>query len=484
MPLLLVLLLCLLPTPALASSQADEVFRLLQRLAHILMPQPRSTPVTYYVAPGGSNANSCETARTNAVSSAKATMNGSTGGISCLHSGETLVLKDGIYKEQLADSASGEHLGTTRPPSGTSWSAPTIITAEHVGKASLQLPTGGNHVVSFGLADTRYISVEGLVLDGTGHGACVWIGPASPIRMQQNLIKRCGGNGIYVDITTGVELIDNVIEDVGMEHSAPPGTHAIYFVGSSGLIRGNTIRGCPFFGIHLTSEHGGLYDNVIEQNRVTGCNQAGIVSQGGRTVIRNNLLHNNGIGLQCQGNTTQQWYGNTVIGYHLSDDNPDNYGILDLTNGCDFRNNLILGQRATSLKSYIYATHGNPTLQGNLCDNPGERCQILIPAGTVVVKNAAQGDFTLVTGSAAIDRGVALPDTLPTDYVGRAQGPTWDIGAYAYTTEGPPIPPDPVPPDPPTPGPRPLLVLQCEGSITAVPGVQQLRCVEQREGRR
>jgi Right handed beta helix region/Bacterial Ig domain len=445
-----------------ASPQAEEVFNLLQQLIRVL--QPRSTPSVFYVAPGGNNGTSCDGARNPATP--KQTINGASGGIACLASGDTLVLGDGLYPEQLGDYADDEHKGVTRPPSGSSWSAPTTIKAANAGKATLQLPDHANHIMSFGLADTRYISVEGLILDSRGYGACVWIGPASPIRMQGNTVRRCGKNGIYVDTTSGVELIGNTIEDVAMQEVQEPGTHAIYFVGSHGIIRGNTVRGgCPFFGIHLNSEYGGISSNLIEQNRVTGCHHAGILNQGNNTLIRNNLLHNNGVGLQCHGGQDKKWYGNTIIGYKIAPNNPDTYGILDLAGGCDYRNNLILGQRVTDWKSYIYSPGGQyGTLQGNLCDNPGEKCQHFVGHGTRVVTDAAKGDFTLVAGSAAIDKGVALPDTLPTDFTGRAQAPTWDVGAYAYGSAGPPPAGDTTPPTAVITSPSPGA--QVSGTIT------------------
>jgi hypothetical protein len=59
-----------------------------------------SEAVTYFVSKTGSNGNSCATAQSGG-SSGKLTLNGSTGGISCLSAGDTLVVQDGVYNEQI-----------------------------------------------------------------------------------------------------------------------------------------------------------------------------------------------------------------------------------------------------------------------------------------------------------------------------------------------------------------------------------------------
>ena len=227
--------------------------------------------------------------------------------------------------------------------------------------ATLNKPSSTvNYVVFLAHPTTQYITIEGLVLDGRGHGDCVWIGPSSHLRLTGNIIKNCGGNGIFGSVDdqdqggSDHQITHNEIFNIALDHAAPPGMHAIYHTGNHSRIAHNFMHEpCPFYGIHLTSEHGGLHDNVIEHNRVRGCHQQGIVNQGSRTVVRNNLLENNGIGISCNGSAEQAVLHNTIYGWHPSPFSADNYGILDMTGGCTIAHNLILKQDDVSYLNAI-----------------------------------------------------------------------------------------------------------------------------------
>ena len=435
MPVMPVILLLLL-LPALALAQPAR-------------PRPRTVPVVYHVSTSGDDARTCVQAQNPAT--AKRTVNA---GLACLAGGDTLSIGDGTYSEHIGDTPS-ETPGAVRPPAGLSWEQPTVIKALHPRKATLNKPQAHvNYVVFLAHPTTQYVSIEGLVLDGRGHGDCVWMGPSSHLRLTGNIITNCGGNGIYGSVDdqdqggSDHQITHNEIFNIALEHPGPPGMHAIYHTGNHSRIAHNWIHEpCPFYGVHLTSEHGGLHDNVIEHNRVRGCHQQGIVNQGARTVIRNNLLENNGIGISCNGSAEQAVLHNTIYGWHPSAFNPDNYGILDMTGGCTIAHNLILKQDDVSyLRRYIYATVGTPQLSGNLCDavHP-QNCQITVPPGSVVVRDGAAGDLRLRAGSPAIDRVPPLA-AVPTDYVSvaRPQGSAADIGAYEGT--GGVIPPIEPPP--------------------------------------
>ena len=142
------------------------------------------------------------------------------------------------------------------------------------------------------------------------------------------------------------------------------------------VIRGNYIHApCPFYGIHATSEHGGVHTNVIENNRVVGCDQAGIYSQGRDTVIRNNLSENNCIGVYLSSAPTLV-ANNTIFGTHTAPLCSDAYGIFDKSSGSTLVNNLILQQHM-----YVYSMNTQPTMATNLCDAPG--CQLQASASAV-----------------------------------------------------------------------------------------------------
>ena len=229
---------------------------------------------------------------------------------------------------------------------------------------------------SFSAGQTRAISVlKGLVIDSRGHGTCVWLGPGNHLRLKDNVIKNCSGNGVYgavADDKSGgqdLQVIGNEIFNIAVGKTGPPGAHAIYWTANHGLIRGNYVHApCPFYGIHASSELGGLHDNVIENNRVAGCGQAGIMNQGGRSVLRNNLLESNGIGMQCNGSGDQSVYNNTVFGWANTAQNGDNsYGILDLSSGCRITNNLVLQQRDISGSRAISTPQAAPHSVQTIC---------------------------------------------------------------------------------------------------------------------
>lgn len=446
-------------------------------------------PQTYYVSPQGQNTNTCASAKRGG-SAAKRSLNGADAGIACLHAGDTLIVEDGTYAEQISDTLDSEHPGTTRPPAGTP-GAYTTIKAANARKAILTKPAPGppvNHVVM--LAFTSYVAIEGFVLDSRGHGACVWLGPSSYLRLRNNLITNCGGNGIYADHSNdengkGYEILDNEIVNVSMEYTTHPGAHAIYNIGREGRTAGNYIHGqCPFYGIHFNSETGGIYANVIENNRVVHCGQAGILNQGADTIVRNNLVESSGVGIQCNGSPRQAVLNNTIYGWWQSPQGgDDSYGILDLTDGCQMANNIILQQRdVSSVPRYIYAMRGHYSGQHNLCDGVyPQHCQQHTSDANAVLIHPAQGDLRLKDGSPALDAGMTLTQ-VPTDRngVSRPQHHAYDLGAYEGVGSTPPIPPEP---EPPEPGPRPPLVLTCAGEIGAVPGSISLECRPKEGGR-
>ena len=348
------------------------------------------------------------------------------------------------YHEQIADVAGDETPNTIRPPSGLSWSQPTTIKAANPRKAILdkpQAPHPYTYVVFLGRADTRYISIEGLALDGRGHGTCVWVGPSSHIRLKNNVIRNCGSHGVFGSVADDgsgcqdMQLLDNEIANVATEQGGPPGSHAIYFTGNNSVMRGNALHGCPFYGVHATSEHGGVHSNIIENNRVVGCRNAGIYSQGHTTIIRNNLLEQNCISIYLASGPTLVAH-NTIFGTTPCS---DSYGILDSSGGSTLVNNLILQQQLP-----LYSTKTQPTMSTNLCDGPG--CQLQASASSVVVDGPG-GNLTLVAGGPAVGTGTTVAQ-VPTDRLGvpRPQGSAVDIGAYEWTGTAPPTEPPPIQP--------------------------------------
>src|SRR5262245_36182912 len=80
---------------------------------------------TYYVSPSGNDANACATAKQRATS-AKRTLQA---GCTCLAPGDTLVVEDGQFHEQIASVANEESPTPCIPPAGLSPTQRTTIRA-------------------------------------------------------------------------------------------------------------------------------------------------------------------------------------------------------------------------------------------------------------------------------------------------------------------------------------------------------------------
>jgi len=120
-------------------------------------------PLTYYIAPNGSNSNSCVAARNSTT--AKATFQDvsptAPGVLSCLMSGDKVIVQNGVYAQWIEDGI----------PSGQA-GAPTVVQAAAPGGATLRPSTlpPTRALVSIG-ANTpggkSFMTVDGLVLDGS-----------------------------------------------------------------------------------------------------------------------------------------------------------------------------------------------------------------------------------------------------------------------------------------------------------------------------
>src|SRR5262249_49098476 len=109
------------------------------------------TAATYYVSKTGLDTHACST--TDSAGTNKQTINA---GIACLSSGDTLYVHTGTYNEAI-------NFGTV---GGSSWSSPTTVAAFSGETVTVQPNSGSSPVVYFHNAVTKYVILQGFILDG------------------------------------------------------------------------------------------------------------------------------------------------------------------------------------------------------------------------------------------------------------------------------------------------------------------------------
>jgi len=173
---------------------------------------------------------------------------------------------------------------------------------------------------------------------------------------------------------------------------------------------------------------------VVERNWVVNCDRGigfGLGNaegghQGGASVIRNNIVFNDGTGPK------------TDVGIGL-----------EHASGVQVDNNTVVIQRYWGPIEYRFAGSSNLVFRNNLVNRPIQRRDDapLAPMTNNLervepswFRELAQGDLRLTAAAKpAIDAGLALEGFHDdVDGQSRPQGPGWDVGACEFTTESPP----------------------------------------------
>jgi hypothetical protein len=442
---------------------------------------------TYYVSKSGSNSNSCSSAQSK--SGAKGTING---GISCMSGGDTLIVGAGTYDEIITDLA-GTGGYAVRPPSGSSWDAPTILKAETPGSVTVLVsspPGGWPSVVEFD-SNSSYIVLEGFVLDGQfARDPIIGIDEAAHhIRFKDLELKNSGGSGIQGK-AHAMEFVNLHIHHSGWTAtgnvqctpSSCPTTcgaqanfcyqdapiyawskchgfcHAFYVGGSDHLVEGGNFHDNDYHALQWYASSSTIRNNTMAYNP-----GAGVGAFGGGNTIYNNVISHGGTGIQVTSGGGQV-VGNTI--YQMSA-----FGITTRDpSGILIKNNLVVGVTVNSEKPYIHAEGGTgatgnyfadngystANIAGNLCDNTTMVGCAGVSASSTFFVNPGAGDFHNAPGAPQLNAGVSLPAPYTVDKDGgvRLQGAGWDAGAYEGTGSGV-VPP----PKPGLPAPRNLQVV-------------------------
>lgn len=393
---------------------------------------------TYWVGKSGSDANACATAdgpTDPGAANRKLTI---ASGIGCLSSGDTLIIGDGVYAEQINNTI----------PSGTQ-GAPTTIRAENQQQAILR-PTaiaGGPGIVY--IVNKDYVTIDGLDIDAvnvSSDAIPVGLGDQPSqndfITVIRSRLRNAGGggqfdHGVAGDITNS-QILNNTLDNNGCD---PGGFgHSIYISGSGNLIEGNQVNGCgTFFAAGIDIRLGPDARNIVRNNVITNTWYCMIaISSSNGVDFYNNLCHGSYGGILISAASNVNFFNNTV----------DSTGAMDigeavLLNGGSsnnaITNNIFYGT--------VSAVVGEATGAGNTCTtnlNGGGNgvtsdCGDAIGTTDPLFADSGADDFRLAsTSSPAYNVGTTL-GLVTTDIAGvpRPYPPAtmYAIGAYEFVDE-------------------------------------------------
>ena len=232
-------------------------------------PLPQSAGATFYVAPGGSDANpGTQAAPWATIQKAENT----------LTAGQKALVRAGTYAPIYVDK-NGSPL------------APISIQAYPGERPVIHTPEGGGYAVEI---VGSYFRVSGFVLENARNTNIYLENPSHHVEISHNEILGSDDQGIYVEGNThDHQILANHIHNngLGLVHQS----HGIYLEGARHLVANNVIHDQPKgFGIQVYPDNDG---SIVVGNTVIASGYAGIVLGGGggvrNVVVRNNVFANN-----------------------------------------------------------------------------------------------------------------------------------------------------------------------------------------------
>jgi hypothetical protein len=324
-------------------------------------------------------------------------------GFDCVQPGETLVLRGGMYDEEVSNYG-----GPIR--GGTSWETATHVMA-FPGETPIVRPTSGiGRVVTLTGAEPSWLVFENIVFDGAAtepdFDAAIKITYASDPADSTHHVRFVGG--AMINSPVGAFTADGVGNElVGVEitnNGIPSATAAI--AGESGML----IERCRIHdnrdrSIEMYSTDHRITGVRIRYNEIYNNPSSLLVTSSDDTEIYGNVIRDNGGGVQISTSSparTRVWH-NTIV------DNDGSFpycvGIDDDAVDTDVRNNVCVGSTLDIGDSGM-----SSLVRSNLMSDPG-------------FADRAMHRLWLAPGSIALDAGEELADSL---YAGAAP----DDGAF------------------------------------------------------
>jgi hypothetical protein len=403
---------------------------------------------TYYVAPTGNDASTCTQAKS--ASTPKKTI---PAGVKCLSGGDTLIVKAGIYVNQ----------EIRNPPAGTA-SAYTVIKGD---------PSGPRPIMRPALTSQRGLHC-------TNGAACHHIELRHfEIDRPYECAKLYGSSAL--GYPHHLKIIDNFCHDTKANGIIMFSSYT-GFVGGDHLIQGNEFSHCGIGTPHYTAGMNTIYNpgnrSIVERNKFhDGSQGVGIWECGGpdnrqscaatpheirNVIIRNNKFYRmgrtdlnpwssgaslySGIHVSVTGGGHQIYNnivydsGNTSIFRGILVAMRGSQAQRDASAPVHLYNNTIYNlKHASAFAVWVRQDGGPHPVRNNIAYLAGKGLSGGAQSNNLTqnpsFKNGAIADFQLLSGSAAINKGVILSQ-VPTDFAGgrRPQGTSHDVGAYEFGT--------------------------------------------------
>jgi parallel beta-helix repeat protein len=275
-------------------------------------------------------------------------------GLSVVKAGDKLYIRAGTYTETIDSN-------NQTIPTGTSWSNAPVIAASP--GETVVLNGSGGQVIGLAHGYIQYVIFDGLVIDATN--ATFGIGTHSTphhVRFINVEVKNARGSGILGG-GDGFEYINMKVHDNGRTVNLD---HGFYLTKSNQLVDKCEVYNNAAFGVHIytvTSASGSrannntVRNNLIHNNAKLGAGAGILLGSGdGNTAYNNIVIKNSGYGIQVssEGPTNTKVYNNTIYGNKYS-----GVAIFSRSLNTIVRNN-ILSQNGGTLSD-----SGTGTIQSN-----------------------------------------------------------------------------------------------------------------------
>jgi parallel beta-helix repeat protein len=291
--------------------------------------------------------------------------------------------------------------------------------------------------------------------DGSMERACIRVTSNEHTQVLNNVCEKGGNWGIFASTSNDLLIEGNTCRD-------SPGQHGIYVSrgSKSATIRGNTLSGNHWDGLHLNGgaegpiDHSLVENNVIFNNELTGIDGDGVQN----SVFRNNVVYDNGkhavslyrrdtatgsyhnvfvnntlvshsmFAIQMQpGSTANTLYNNILL--HTGGGAYGSVGVVKSAPGLVSDYNVVSDRFSADVGVSRFGLDQWRKMTGQ------DAHTVLVPSPESLFVDAAKRDFHLRAGSAAshAGNGAVEPDALPAKDIDgkvRSKDHGWSAGAY------------------------------------------------------